>query len=76
MESTVNLNHDIQSYIMQSSGLVKLKWKAAGCSKNDNDKKTLSVGVVVRRFQPLCRFSRQSDSGWRNLSTGRTWRCA
>ena len=34
MEATVNLNHNIPSYIMQTSQLVKLKWKAAECSKN------------------------------------------
>ena len=33
-----------------------------------------NVGVVVRGFPPLCRFSRQSDSWWRCLSTGCSWR--
>ena len=35
----------------------------------------VSVGAVVRGFPPLCRFSRQSDSWWRCVSTGRAWRC-
>ena len=34
MELTVNLNHNNQSYIMQTSGLVKLRLNAAECSKN------------------------------------------
>ena len=34
MKPTVNLNHWRQSYIMQTVGLVKLKWKAEECLKN------------------------------------------
>ena len=34
VELTVDMNHNNQSCIMQTSGLVKLKRKAAECSKN------------------------------------------
>ena len=37
-------------------------------------KRSLRMCEFVRGFPPLCRFSRQSDSWWRCLSTGRAWR--
>ena len=44
--------------------------------QNESLSSSCDVEVDVRGFPPLCRFSRQSDSWWRCLSTGRAWKCA